>query len=221
MEDSQIKVALIPSVKAESASFENKQKTVQATKAKAIPENQLLVAILGSCGVTVWIVFFSLGMLINSSIYTKPLLTGFNWHDFIMAVITFTPSNIAILCLVAAFTGGCASLLVIQKVQKKLGLQQLANQKRTNSHIYMSENPFSSMMRGILVFFAFLAGVVVSSSSVFSNPTQQTYTQAAGVVSMFAFLVGYDPSMFLAFINLTEKTNSGEKGSTDDPSQKD
>jgi hypothetical protein len=220
MEDPQIKVALIPSLKAEPPSSENKQKTVPAAKTKPVPENQLLVAILGSCGVTLWIVFFSLGMLINSSIYTKPLLTGFNWHDFIMAVITFTPSNIAILCLVASFTGGCASLLVIQKVQKKLGLEQQTNLKRTNSHIYMSENPFSSMMRGILVFFAFLAGVVVSSSTVFVNPTQQTYTQAAGVVSMFAFLVGYDPSMFLAFINLTEKANSGEKTNSDDSSQK-
>ena len=220
MEDSEIKVALIPSLKAESASFENKQKTVPVTKSKAIPENQVLVAILGSCGVILWIVFFSLGMLIDSTIYKTPLRTGFSWHNFIMAMITFTPSNIAILCLVAAFTGGCASLLVIQKAQKKLGLEQQANQKRTNSHIYMSENPFSSMMRGILVFFAFLAGVVVSSSTVFSDPTQQTYTQAAGIVSMFAFLVGYDPSMFMAFINLTEKTNSGEKTNSDDSSQK-
>jgi hypothetical protein len=121
-----------------------------------------------------------------------------------MAILTFMPSNIAILCLVSAFTGGCASLLVIRKAQKALGLDEQSGNK-SNSQIYMSENPFSSMMRGILVFFAFLAGVFITSSTALTAPTAQSYTQAAGFVSMLAFLVGYDPTMFRNFISLTEK----------------
>ncbi len=61
------------------------------------------------------------------------------------------------------------------------------------------------MLRGILVFFAFLAGVFITSSNALTAPTAQAYTQAAGVVSMLAFLVGYDPTMFRNLINLTEK----------------
>ena len=120
-------------------------------------------------------------------------------------MLTFTPSNIAILCLVSAFTGGCASLLVISKARKDLGLDDEANQGKTSSQIYMSESPFSSMLRGILVFFAFLAGVFITSSNALSAPTAQAYTQAAGVVSMLAFLVEYDPTMFRSLISISEK----------------
>ncbi len=144
-------------------------------------------------------------MLIDSSQYRNTLTTDFTWFKFIMTMLTFTPSNIAILCLVSAFTGGCASLLVITKAQKVLGLDEQPNHNRSNSRIYMSENPFSSMLRGILVFFAFLAGVFVTSSNALSAPTAQTYTQAAGIVSMLAFLVGYDPTMFRTLINVSEK----------------
>lgn len=69
----------------------------------------------------------------------------------------------------------------------------------------MNENPFSSMLRGMLVFFAFLAGVFITSSNALTSPTAQAYTQAAGFVSMIAFIVGYDPTLFRTFINLTDK----------------
>ena len=166
---------------------------------------QLLIAVLGTCGAITWIIFFSLGMLIDSSPYRKPLLTEFNWYNFFMAVITFTPTNIAILCLISAFTGGCASLLVIRKAEKALGLDKQSAAHKSNSRIYMSESPFSSMLRGIVVFFAFLAGVVVTSSTALLEPTQGGYIQAAGVVSMLAFIVGYDPTMFRTLINIGEK----------------
>ena len=66
------------------------------------------------------------------------------------------------------------------------------------------------MLRGILVFFAFLAGVFITSSNALSAPTPQVYTQAAGVVSLLAFLVGYDPTMFNTLINLSEKIKGSE-----------
>jgi hypothetical protein len=204
MQDSELKVTMVPSIKAEPDEIENKQRLIP-TKRKTHHNNHLIIALLGSCGVIAWIVLFSLGMLIDSSQYRNTLTTDFTWFKFIMTMFTFTPSNIAILCLVSAFTGGCASLLVIKKAQKVLGLDEQANHNKSNSRIYMSENPFSSMLRGILVFFAFLAGVFVTSSNALSAPTAQAYTQAAGVVSMLAFLVGYDPTMFRTLISVSEK----------------
>jgi len=205
MQDSELKVTVVPSGMAEPDAIENKQKVTFAAKKKTHHNNHLIIALLGSCGVITWIVLFSAGMLIDSSQYRNTLTTDFTWFKFIMTMLTFTPSNIAILCLVSAFTGGCASLLVITKAQKVLGLDEQPNHNRSNSRIYMSENPFSSMLRGILVFFAFLAGVFVTSSNALSAPTAQTYTQAAGIVSMLAFLVGYDPTMFRTLINVSEK----------------
>lgn len=205
MEDTEIKITTVPAVKAEHVVTENKQKSFNR---KSRHNNHLIIALMGTCGVIMWIILFSLGMLIDSAPYRNSLTTNFKLSNFIMTMLTFTPSNIAILCLVSAFAGGCASLLVIKKAQKVLGLDEQSN--KTNSHIYMSENPFSSMMRGILVFFAFLAGVFVTSSNALSAPTAQAYTQAAGVVSMLAFLVGYDPTMFRTLINVSEKLKGEE-----------
>jgi hypothetical protein len=203
MENPEMKVTVVPSARQESVDSESKPKII-ANKKKSHNSNHLLIALLGSIGVMGWIVLFSLGMLIDSSQYRTTLTTDFTWFKFIMTMLTFTPSNIAILCLVSAFTGGCASLLVITKAKKVLGLDE-ANNAKTTSQIYMSENPFSSMLRGILVFFAFLAGVFVTSSNALSAPTAQAYTQAAGVVSMLAFLVGYDPSLFRTLVSVSEK----------------
>jgi hypothetical protein len=166
---------------------------------------------LGSCGVVLWILLFGLGMIIDSAPYRESLRTNFNFPQFIMTILTFTPTNIAMLCLVSSFTGGCASLLIISKAEKVLGLDKQPNRPKTNSHVYMSENPFSSMLRGIVVFFAFLAGVFVTSSTALVSPTAQAYTQAAGVVSLLSFFVGYDPTMFRTLVSVGEKIEGGSK----------
>ena len=199
-----MKVTIMPSIKSEHVVIEEKQKPIISNKRRTRNNEHLIIAMLGTFGVFTWIVFFSLGMLIDSSQYRNTLSTNFTVFKFVMTMFTFTPSNIAILCLVSAFTGGCASLLVIKKAQKALGLDAEINNK-SNAQLYMSENPFSSMLRGILVFFAFLAGVFVTSSNALAEPTAQTYTQAAGVVSMLAFIVGYDPTMFRTLMNVSEK----------------
>jgi hypothetical protein len=203
MENPEIKVMVVPSDETEPVARDSKQKII-AIKKRTHRNNHLVIALLGSFGVMGWIVLFSLGMLIDSSHYRTTLTTDFTLFKFIMTMLTFTPSNIAILCLVSSFTGGCASLLVITRAKKVLGIDEAANAK-SSSQIYMSENPFSSMLRGIVVFFAFLAGVFVTSSNALSAPTAQAYTQAAGVVSMLAFLVGYDPTMFRTLISISEK----------------
>ena len=208
MEDSEIKVTAVLPDQTTSISIQDKHRTLNNklthTKRKTYHSYHLVIALAGSAGLFAWIALFTLGMLINSLPYRKSLNSGFNWHNFIMTIITYTPSNIAILCLVSSFIGGCASLLIIAKAERALGVEE-GETSKTNSHIYMSENPLSSMMRGIVVFFAFLTGIFVTSSDALAAPTTQTYTQAAGIVSMFAFLVGYDPTMFRSLISISEK----------------
>ena len=197
-------VVIGPAIKTENVSSEvNPKSTVN--KKRSSRNGHWLIITGGMFGLMAWIVFFSLGMVIDSSQYRTTLTTDFTLFKFLMTLITFTPSNIAILCLVSSFTGGCASLLVIRKAQKLLGLTDQPKTQVTSKIIYMSESPFSSMIRGILVFFAFLAGVFITSSNALSAPTPQAYTQAAGIVSLLAFLVGYDPTMFNSLINLSEK----------------
>jgi hypothetical protein len=206
MEDSKIEVRLVPTNVTEPAPAYDKEKATTHGK-KKVRHSQPVIALFGTFGVILWITLFSLGMLIDSSVYRKTLTTDFSFSHFIMTVLTFTPTNIAILCLISSFTGGCASLLVISKAEKVFEADMQTNLKKTTSHVYMSENPFSSMLRGIVVFFAFLAGVFVTSSNAFSNPTEQAYTQAAGFVSLLSFIVGYDPSVFRTLISISEKVN--------------
>jgi hypothetical protein len=214
MEDAKIAVTLVPQNIAEPTPVPSKEKTTIHNKKEAIRSSHFITAFLGSCGVFLWIILFGLGMLIDSSPYRAALHANFNFPKFIMTVLTFTPTNIAILCLVSSFTGGCASLLVITRAEKALGIDKQPNSGKTSSHLYMSESPFSSMLRGIVVFFAFLAGVFVTSSNALADPTPQAYTQAAGVVSMLAFIVGYDPTMFRTLISISEKIKS-DSGNAD------
>ena len=182
-----------------------KEKAIVHVKKQRHRHTHLVIAILGSGAVIAWLVLFSLGLLINSAPYRTALTTHFNLGDFVVTILTYTPTNIALLCLVAAFCGGCTSLLVISKAEKALGLDKEDNVPKTSSHLYMSETPFSSMMRGIVVFFAFLAGVFVTSSTAFTAPTAETYLQASGIISMLAFIVGYDPTVFWNLISTAEK----------------
>lgn len=201
-------VTMSSPVKTETVTTEGNLKPIHNKKRRHKNEH-LIISVLGTMGLILWLGLFSLGMLIDSGQYRNTLNTDFTWFKFIMTILTFTPTNIAILCLVSSFTGGCASILIIRKAERVLGLTD-ESKKKTNSHIYMNESPFSSMLRGILVFFAFLAGVFITSSNALSAPTLQVYTQAAGVVSLLAFLVGYDPTMFNTLINLSEKIKGSE-----------
>jgi hypothetical protein len=165
-----------------------------------------VMIILGITGALGWIIMFSLGLLINSQVYRDSTLNHFDLVNFMMSLLTFTPTNIALLCLISSFSGGCASRLLIAGIAKK---SDSANQNHENnpsdSAVYMAENPFSSMLRGLVVYFAFLAGVFVASSNPFANSSPQQYAQTAGVVSLFSFIVGYDPTAFRSFISLTGK----------------
>lgn len=207
MDDSQMNISIAPGIRAENLVTENNHKPAAVNRKRIRRFDHLIMSLSGIIGVMAWIIFFSLGMLIDSSQYRSTLSTDFTWFKFMMTMLTFTPSNIAILCLVSAFTGGCASLLVIEKAQKSLGVDEHAIHD-LEPQIYLNANPFSSMLRGILVFFAFLAGVIITSSNALSAPTPQAYTQAAGIVSMIAFVVGYDPGMFRTLVNMSGKMKS-------------
>lgn len=149
---------------------------------------------------------FSLGLLLNSQPYRDIILNHFDLINFLMSILTFTPTNVAMLSVIAAFSGGCASRLLIAGITKKT-IPDIENSEieKEDSHIYKSENPFSSMLRGLVVYFAFLTGVFIASPNPFGTTTPQQYAQTAGVVSLLSFIVGYDPTTFRSFISLSTR----------------
>lgn len=179
-------------------------KTPISGKFKQFPS--FVILSLGFAAMFSWVVLFSLGLLINSSYYREALVKKLSAADFFMATITYTPTNIAILAISAAFAGGCASHVAIGEMMKKFGhTNDFSVLELSDSQMYMSENPFNSMLRGLVVYFAFLAGVYVVATDPFSNTTPQQYAKSAGFLSLVSFVVGYDPTVFRALLNLSAK----------------
>jgi hypothetical protein len=171
-----------------------------------------MMILLGIIGVLSWIIMFSFGLLINSEVYRLSVLKQFDWYTFIMSILTYTPTNIALLCVIASFSGGCASRLLIARIETKSGTDNLnQEEEKTDSQLYMTENPFSSMLRGLVVYFAFLAGVFVANSNPFADPTPQQFAQSAGIVSLFSFVVGFDPTVFRSFLSISGKIKQNQK----------
>jgi hypothetical protein len=143
-------------------------------------------------------------MLINSAPFRTRVATSFDPTAFAVCMLAYTPTNIFMLCMVSAIAGGCASRLVVSGAKKMIG-ESGEKQEVGDSQIYLAENPFTSMLRGLIVYFSFLAGVFVAGSNLLLEPTPQGYTQAAGVISLLSFVVGYDPTFFTSFIKVANK----------------
>lgn len=159
-----------------------------------------VVVICGIIAVTAWLIFFGLGLFISSKPFRDVLGNGLNWYALFVSLLTYTPTNIAFLCMTASFCGGCSNNLFITKNMTKEGLKEEAA-----SNITIQQNPFNSILRGFVVYIAFLAGMYVLVNSPFESPTPEQYAKAAGVVSIMAYVAGYDQSNFLNLLNLTSK----------------
>ena len=92
---------------------------------------------------------------------------------------------------------------LVASAEKKLGVT--SDDDKTDSTIYLNESPFSSMLRGLVVYFAFVAGVYVANADPFSLTTPEQYIKSAGAISLLSFIVGYDPTVFCSLISLGEK----------------
>lgn len=158
-----------------------------------------IIAVLG------WLTLFGVGLLVASKSYRDRLLEAFEWKAFLVSLLTYTPTNIAALCLLAAFCGGCASRLVLSSAASLHAGRESSKPGLDDAEVFMAESPVSSMLRGFVVYVAFLAGVYVGTSAPFAEPTQEQYARAAGTVSLLAFVVGYDPTLFRQLLNVGSK----------------
>lgn len=179
----------------------------------------------GVAGVILWLIFFSAGALINSRAYrdvldppelrqggdpkTRPSAKPIGFltvaRNILPAAILYTPTNAAILCALAGLIGGCASNVVVAREQLarveteggggRYDAAQASDLLRRRL-AYMSESPFISMLRGFVVYLAFMAGILVVVDDPFKDPTGATYLRYVGTVSLIAFTIGYDPTRF-------------------------
>src|SRR5262249_46562888 len=189
-----------------------------------------LKGMLGCAGVLTWLGLFAAGMMIDSKPLRDQLRAGnagmetaaavagaapgpavvppklpigpaatFRWNTFLAAILVYTPLNIALLTLLAGCVGGCASNITHDpKVERAVDDAKAVDAERL---IYLTENPFASMLRSFVVYLGMIAGSVLVANDPFAEPTAEQYLRIAGTLSLFAFVVGYDPTRFRDFLN--------------------
>lgn len=157
--------------------------------------------ILGIAALLTWVVLFSAGILMNSQPYREALGAGaINMTNLVNAILIYTPTNIALLCILAALTGGCAS-----RIQSLNGILSRIEHARASGdpdrverleirRQFMFESPFQAMLRGFLVFIASVSGMLIISAEPFTDPSPEQFTRLASLLSTLSFVFGFDPS---------------------------
>ena len=116
---------------------------------------------------------------------------------FFVAMFCYSPTNMAMLTLVAGFLGGCVSNAVLTTMEddelKKLPERRLA---------FLCENPLAATMRGFVIYLCLVAGLYVAMDDPFKDSTPGQYARLAGSLSLVAFVVGYDPTRIEGWLRM-------------------
>lgn len=139
----------------------------------------------------------------------------------LVAAIAFIPINVAMLCVIAGFIGGCSvSEELIRDVRMDVDNHKEApssspSKRRLN---FLTEHPAFSAIRGLVVFLLISSGLFVFAGSelLIESGSQEealgNYIKFAGIFSFFAYFAGHDPTVFSAMLRFggnrlaTEKT---------------
>src|SRR5262245_33131839 len=138
--------------------------------------NRSLHVAIGFAGMLFWIACFSAGLLIDSKPYRMALLSGeISGHNLLLAAFLYTPTNVALLSMLAGLLGGCASLMydhgdLQEQIRKAESEGKTDQAKRLMTRVsYLSESPFSSMLRGFLVYLAIISGILLAITDPFAE----------------------------------------------------
>jgi hypothetical protein len=171
-----------------------------STKAQ---NNRTLLIIIGVASMLSWVALFSAGLLIDSEPYRTALAKkDVTIHNLLLAALLYTPTSVALLSMLAGLMGGCSSLMYDHgdledqiKDARADGNDQMAR-RLTLRLSYLSESPFSSMLRGFLVYLAIISGILLAISDPFKVTSADQFIRLAGLFSVIAFVMGYDPTRF-------------------------
>ena len=183
----------------------------------------VIKVIMGILLFILWVILFVLGMSLEAKNYHDCIISDDAIVDFkylFWYAISLTPINVAILASVSGALGGIASNLTAYNKSQHLHTRLvLPESKDFQSYLYMTENPFVSLLRGFITYLIFIAGSYLvnftsttdqTNLSSFGGLTVSAYFKFAVSVSLLAYLAGYDPSRiknFLSSVNLNNNDN--------------
>jgi hypothetical protein len=182
---------------------------------------------LGLVGIAAWVTVFTLGSSMDSAPYRIAMR---NYHEcgtlefdppraFVEEVTKvealssiffyWSPTNVGLLCILAAFVGGCTSYN-FRFQGMWIRLRNAISQGEGNvpermlrRYSFMYERPLVSLSRGFFVYLALLATWGLFEEQLFgavsmqgANERMEAYKRMACVISGIGFIVGFDPTRF-------------------------
>jgi hypothetical protein len=159
--------------------------------------------------IVLWLLVFLAGTVVASAPYRAQLATfegsaGQIMKNAGMVLLTYTLTNVALLCLFASMLGMLASRAV---------LTSDAEAPASPPDLTCPRN--SALLRGFFVYLALIGGVLVLSEK-FAEPTQGEYVRLAGLISLIAFMVNYQPAICGGLLNRAAKLVGQGKPSEDE-----
>ena len=174
------------------------------------PKSFVHEAIVGVLCLLAWIVIVDIGLLVSSQPYRDNLAQmskhglWFNLGSLTMTFISYTWSNVALLCLIASTLG---------TMGHRSGIGGSSDRLIGAHRGDCAKQYTSALLRGFFVFLLLLSGGLLFGNVDFSNPTPGGYAHLAGVASLVSFLIGRDPELFA---NLAQKASELKIQTQDD-----
>lgn len=125
------------------------------------------VNVLAVLSFVVWFILLTVGITVNSAYYLDALeAEGGNLADFVMVMISYTPTNVALMAVWAGLSGGLTSNLAAKNYFRHVDQEKLdPGSPDFQRFIYMTESPIVSALRGFMVYMIFIVGANLSLTS--------------------------------------------------------
>lgn len=138
-----------------------------------------------------WLLSFCMGAFVDTNPLRAKLSTEFNMSDFLLIVVSWIPTNLAFLSILAGLSGGlCRSLLrsfEVDTAQIKPAVER--------SRI------LGGGVAGLLFYLSLMAGAFLLMNQPFETTTKEQYFRVAGVVSFMGFIAGFRPDLLRRVLN--------------------
>jgi hypothetical protein len=121
---------------------------------------------------------------VEQPVSNEPNVTIGPYKAWFMALITFLPFNLALLCAAAGALGAFGNRVNLQDDR----LDLIAHD-RSNPYV-------SALLRGFFVYLFMISGLLLIDDRPFADSSPQQYVRLAGFLSLFSFAVNYNPYIF-------------------------
>ncbi len=123
--------------------------------------------VLAVLSFAVWFTLLTIGITVNSANYLDAIGNEQGAiGDFLMVMLSYTPTNVALMAVWAGLSGGLTSNLAAENYFRHVDRQKLDPASPDFQRlIYMTESPIVSALRGFMVYMIFIVGANLSLTS--------------------------------------------------------